>query len=98
VACYLSVQPYFYSYLLVVQHEPVTVAGHVTQTFSFTSTVASAIISFVIKYTKYYKPFISFGSLIYIVGIGLMIRYRDMNASVGQIVGKQIAVGIGAGC
>ena len=97
VAYYLSIQPYFYSYLLVVQHESVTAAGHVTQTFSFTSTVASIIISFVIKYTKYYKPFIVAGSLIYLMGIGLMIKYRSENASVSQIVGTQIAVGIGGG-
>jgi hypothetical protein len=94
---YLSVQPYFYSYLLVVQNESVTAAGHVTQTFTFTSTVASIVISFVIKYTKYYKPFIVLGCLIYLMGIGLMIRYRAEGASVGQIVGTQIAVGIGGG-
>ncbi|EHK97102.1 putative Siderophore iron transporter mirC [Glarea lozoyensis 74030] len=94
---YLSVQPYFYSYLLVVQNKSVTAAGHITQTFSFTSTVASIIISFIIKYTKYYKPFVVAGSLIYLMGIGLMIRYRSIGASTGSIVGTQIAVGIGGG-
>ncbi|TVY83694.1 Siderophore iron transporter mirC [Lachnellula suecica] len=96
-AYYISVQPYFYSYLLVVQHESVTAAGHVTQTFSFTSTVASIIVSFVIKYTKYYKHVMVAGAAIYLMGIGLMVRYRSQGASIGQIVGTQIAVGIGGG-
>ncbi|PVH80094.1 MFS general substrate transporter [Cadophora sp. DSE1049] len=97
MAFYLSVQPYFYSYLIVVQGESVTSAGRIVQTFSFSSTVSSIIISFFIKYTKYYKPYVVFGTCIYIMGIGLMIRYRTMGVSTGALVGTQIAVGIGGG-
>jgi hypothetical protein len=97
VVFYLSVQPYFYSYLLVVQHQSITAAGHITQTFSFTSTVSAIAISLVIKYTKHYKYFIVAGSLIYMMGIGLMIRYRTPDSTTSQIVGTQIAVGIGGG-
>ncbi|KAK0128273.1 hypothetical protein ONS95_000249 [Cadophora gregata] len=94
---YLSVQPYFYSYLIVVQGKSITSAGRIVQTFSFSSTVSSIIISFFIKYTKYYKPYVVFGTCIYIMGIGLMIRYRTMGVSTGALVGTQIAVGIGGG-
>jgi hypothetical protein len=97
VAFYLSVYPYFSSYLLIVQGESVTAAGHITQTFSFTATVASIIISIVIKYTAHYKYFITAGSCIYLLGIGLMIRYRQEGASTGTLVGCQIVVGIGGG-
>lgn len=97
MAFYLSVQPYFYSYLLVVQHESVPAASHITQTFSFTSTIASIIVSFFIKYTKYYKPYVVAGVCIYIVGLGLMIKYRSEGVSTGALVGTQIAVGIGGG-
>lgn len=97
VTFYLSVQPYFYSYLLVVHQQSVTAAGHITQTFSFTATVASVLISLVIKHTKHYKYFIVSGSLIYLVGIGLMILYRSQGASIWRIIGTQIAVGIGGG-
>lgn len=93
----MSIQPYFYSYLLVVQNESPTAAGHVTQTFSFTSTVVAVGTSSVIKYTKHNKPWVVFGSCIYLMGVGLMIKYRSMNASVGQIVGTQFALGIGGG-
>ncbi|KAG9236867.1 siderophore iron transporter-like protein [Amylocarpus encephaloides] len=94
---YLSVQPYFYSYLLVVQNKSVTAAGHIVQTFSFTSTVASIIISLVIKYTGYYQPFVITGCFIYLLGVGLMIHYREIGASTCAIIGTQITVGIGGG-
>lgn len=94
---YTSIQPYFYPYLQVVQGNSITAAGHITQTFSFTSVVASICISLVIKYTKHYKYYVTFGAAIYLMGIGLMIRYRVEGASTAQIVGTQIAVGIGGG-
>ncbi|KAJ1335190.1 MFS transporter SIT family siderophore-iron:H+ symporter [Microdochium nivale] len=97
MAFYLSVQPYFNSYLLVVQNMDAITAGYITQTFSFTSTVASIIISLVIKYTKHYKYYVVAGSLIYLLGMGLMIRYRTAGASVGTLVGTQIVIGIGGG-
>lgn len=97
MAFYLSVYPYFNSYLLVVQNKSVTAAGHITQTFTFTSTVTGVIVSFIIKYTHHYKYFVTLGSCIYLMGLGLMIRYRDIGASTGALVGCQIAVGIGGG-
>jgi MFS family permease len=97
MAFYLSVYPYFSSYLLIVQGKSVTAAGHITQTFSFTSTVTAICVSLVIKYTAHYKYFITLGSCIYLMGIGLMIRYRTEGASTGVLVGCQIAVGIGGG-
>lgn len=97
MAFYLSVFPYFFSYLLVVDNLGTTAAGHVTQTFSFTSTVASIVVSLLIKYTRHYKYFITFGSCMYLVGLGLMIRYRQEGVSIATLVGCQIALGIGGG-
>ena len=94
---YTSIQPYFYSYLQVVQGDSITAAGHITLTFSFTSTVAAIIISLIIKYTRHYKFYITTGAAIYLMGVGLMIRYRVEGSSTSQIVGTQIAVGIGGG-
>jgi hypothetical protein len=97
VAFYLSVQPYFYSYLQVVQHRSVVAAGHITQVFSFTATISSISVSLLIKYTHHYKYFVVAGTCIYILGIGLMTRYRTSDSSTAQTVGVQIAVGIGGG-
>jgi hypothetical protein len=97
VAFYLSVYPYFYSYLQVVQGQSVAAAGHVTQIFSFSATVASVVISFVIKSTKHYKYYVVGGSCIYLTGIGLMIWCSAETSTTAQIVGVQIVVGIGGG-
>ena len=71
---YTSVQPYFFSYLQVVQGHSLTAAGHVTQTFSFTSAVAVICVSIAIKYTRHYQYFSTAGSSIYYIGVGPMIR------------------------
>ena len=97
MAFYLSVQPYFLTWLLVVRNMGITAAGHVTQTFSFTSTVTAVVIGVIIKYTKHYKYFVTLGACIYLLGIGLMIKYRAPNTSTATLVGCQIAVGIGGG-
>lgn len=97
MAFYLSVQPYFFSYLQVVQNQSVTAAGHITQTYSFTSTVSSIAVSLLIKYTAHYKYYMVAGACIYLMALGIMVRYRDESSSVGSIVGTQIALGIGGG-
>ncbi|CAD6565954.1 MAG: hypothetical protein ASARMPREDX12_003626 [Alectoria sarmentosa] len=94
---YTSIQPYFYSYLQIVQDDSIMAAGHIVQTFTFTSTVTAICISVVIKYTHHYKFFITAGACIYLMGVGLMIRYRSLGSSTGQIVATQIAMGIGGG-
>ena len=94
---YTSIQPYFSSYLQVVHSLSITAAGHVTQTFTFTSTVTAVITSVFIKYTRHYKYFITAGACIYLIGVGFMIRYRVQPSSVSQVVGTQIAAGIGGG-
>ncbi|KAL8330992.1 hypothetical protein RB593_001785 [Gaeumannomyces tritici] len=97
VVFYMSHQPYFYSYLLVVQGVSIPAAGRISQTFSFTSTVTSILVSVAIRYTRRYKYFVTAGALLYLTGVGLMIRYRDVDATVGQLVGTQICVGVGGG-
>ena len=94
---YTSIQPYFSSYLQVVHSNSVTAAGHIVLTFTFTSTVTSVVVSLLIKYTRHYKYYITAGGCIYLLGVGLMIRYRSQSASTAQIVGTQIVVGIGGG-
>lgn len=94
---YLSVQPYFYSYLLVVQGKSVSAAGHITQTFTFTATVTSILTSIVIKYTKHYKYFVTAGACIYLLGVVMMLRYRTEGVTDAFLIGCQVCVGIGGG-
>ncbi|EEH40178.2 siderophore iron transporter mirC [Paracoccidioides lutzii Pb01] len=97
MAFYSSVQPYLYSYLQVVQDQSVTTAGRVTQTFSFTSTIAAVSISFVIKATRRYRIFVTSGCCIYIFGLFLMFFCNKQGASVPSTFAIQTIIGLGAG-
>jgi hypothetical protein len=97
VAFYLSIYPYFQSYLLVVQGQSVSTSGHIVQTFTFSATITGLVVSLIIKRTKHYKYFVVFGTLVYLLGLALMMRYRAQGASTLVIVGTQVVVGIGGG-
>ncbi|KAH8150444.1 uncharacterized protein LAJ45_05657 [Morchella importuna] len=97
MAYYLSLQPYFYSYLQVARNTGSVAAGRITLTFSFASTASSIVVSLFIKYTRHYKYFMIAGICIYVLGIGLMLRYRNADANTAQIVMTQVVVGIGGG-
>ncbi|KAH8841350.1 hypothetical protein MCOR02_005367 [Pyricularia oryzae] len=94
---YLSVFPYYNSYLLVVHRMDIATAGRITQVFSFSSTVMSVLVSLAIRYTKHYKYFITAGSLLYLLGIALMINYRSENAGMPALIGTQVCIGVGGG-
>ena len=94
---YTSIYPYFSSYLQVVHNLSITSAGYITNTFSFASTASSVVVGIIIKYTKHYKYYMCAGAAVYLLGIGIMMRYRVEGSTVGQIVGTQIVIGIGGG-
>jgi MFS family permease len=97
MAFYFSVQPYFYSYLQVVQGYDVATAGRVTQTFAFTSTIAAFAVSILIKYTRRYRIFVIAGCVVYIIGMVLMMVTRHEGSTPAQILVTQVVVGIGGG-
>lgn len=94
---YLSVFPYYYSYLLVVSHTSITTAGRLTQLFTFTSSLTALCISLAIQRTARYKPFVALGATIYVLGLTLMLHYRHEGASTITLAATQICVGIGGG-
>jgi hypothetical protein len=55
------------------------------------------VVSLIIKRTKHYKYFVVFGTLVYLFGLALMMRYRKEGASTLVIIGTQMVVGIGGG-
>lgn len=97
VAFYLSVYPYFQSYLLVVMDQTVTAAGYIVQVFTFTATITTIFVGFRIKSTGHYKRFVVIGSIIYLVGLAAMVLFRTEDASVYVLVGAQVLIGIGGG-
>ncbi|CAK7199085.1 hypothetical protein SEUCBS139899_001755 [Sporothrix eucalyptigena] len=94
---YLSVQPYFYSYLLVAHNQSVAAAGRITQIFSFTSTIAAVSASVAIRHLRRYKVFVVTGACVYLTGVSLMLVYRTADAGTFRLVATQVAVGLGAG-
>lgn len=97
MAFYLSVQPFFATYLQVVHFQSITGAGRIVSIFSFSCTISALITSQLIKASARYKCFIIFGTLLYTLGYGLMIKYRVENSSVGSIIANQILIGVGGG-
>lgn len=97
MAFYMSVFPYFFSYLQIVQGQSIVTAGYITRVFTFSSTLASLAVSLAIKYTAHYKHYTTLGAAIYLAGMGIMLAYRRESASTGSLIGTQIALGIGGG-
>ncbi|KAK5118290.1 hypothetical protein LTR62_002803 [Meristemomyces frigidus] len=96
-AFYLSVLPYFQSYLLVVHDLPVATAGHITQIFTFSATITSILGSLIIKYTKRYRALVTIGASVYVLGLICMIFFRTQESSLVTIGAAQLIVGIGGG-
>ena len=94
---YTSIFPYFSSYLQVVQYQNITNAGYIVSTFTLASTASSIVVGLLIRYTKRYKWYMVGGACVYLMGIGIMIRYRVEGSNIGSIVGSQIVIGIGGG-
>ncbi|KAK6441956.1 hypothetical protein LTR95_001816 [Oleoguttula sp. CCFEE 5521] len=94
---YLSVYPYFQSYLLVVQSQSIASAGQIVQMWTFAATITSILVSLAIKYTKHYKYFITAGACINLLGLILMQIFRVEGASVAVLAGTTALVGIGGG-
>ncbi|GAB1732795.1 hypothetical protein NU195Hw_g9043t1 [Hortaea werneckii] len=97
MAFYLSVYPYFQSYLLVVKGLDVAQAGHIIQIFTFAATVTSILVSLLIKYTGRYRQFVTIGACVYVAGLVLMVFFRTQESSIGAIIGAQILIGVGGG-
>lgn len=93
----VAVSTYFYTFLVTVGNQSATSAAHITQVFSFASSLTSVIIGLIIYRTAHYKYFVTFGAVVYMIGYGLMIRYRQAGASTAALVGTQIMVGVGGG-
>jgi len=97
MAFYLSVQPYFYSYLLVVRGLEIQPSSYILNIFNQSATVSSIIVSLLIKFTNRYKWFVVIGTGLYMLGMGLMMHYRTEEAPLSAIIGTQILIGFGGG-
>ena len=90
---------YLYTMLVVSFDFGVTAATRISSLFSFVLVVAGPLLGLVIVKVRRLKLFIIFGTAIYMVGFGLLIRYRGSGSAdkrVGVVAGE-VLLGVGAG-
>ncbi|TGZ79644.1 MFS general substrate transporter [Ascodesmis nigricans] len=99
MAFFLSIQPYFLSYLLVTRPLSSSAGSYVLNTFSISCTISVLTAGFCVKKFKRYKRFLWGGIFVYTLGIGLLLHFRTahVSQSVGWIVFSQALVGFGGG-
>lgn len=90
-------QPYFYSFLVVVNGLSPKAATNVMTSQAVAAAVAGLAAASVVKLTGNCKWVIVTGTLVKLVGGGLMMRYTNMDATLAQIVISQIIAGGGSG-
>ena len=89
---------YFSSFLQVVNNLSVTDASYVVQTYSVGVVLCSLAVGLLIHYTGRYKPVcLYFGIPLSILGLGLMIKFRQPGSDVGYLVMCQIFISFAAG-
>ncbi|KAA8892923.1 major facilitator superfamily domain-containing protein [Sphaerosporella brunnea] len=97
MAFFLSVQPYYFSYLSVARNLSATASGHLVHIFSFSCTVTVLFVGVLIKRIGRYKRFLLLGVVLYSAGILLMLFFRHHKNTIPVNAGIQVLVGIGGG-
>jgi len=89
---------YFYSFLLVVNGLTITEASYVSNTYSIGSCFFALIVGLLIRYTGRFKWLaLYFGVPVTILGVGLMIHFRQPDVNIGYIVMCQIFIAFAGG-
>ncbi|WBW72074.1 plasma membrane siderophore-iron transmembrane transporter Str1 [Schizosaccharomyces osmophilus] len=88
---------YYFSFLQVAHYTSVRAATYIAYTYTFTSSTTGCILGIIIRFHKQFKFYFIFAVPIYILGQGLMIRYRGEQYNRGYLVMTQLLVGIGGG-
>jgi len=89
---------YFYSFLIVVFDTSVANATYITNIYTIGATVWSIVMGIIIKFNGRLKwQALYFGVPMTILGVGLMIKFRQPDANIGYIVMCQIFIAFGGG-
>lgn len=89
---------YFYSMLIVVYDLTVTEATYVSNIYSIGSCLFAIVTGAIIKYTGRFKALaLYFGIPVTILGVGLMIKFRQPDVNIGYIVMCQIFIAFSGG-
>ncbi|CAE6422239.1 unnamed protein product [Rhizoctonia solani] len=88
---------FLYTVLAVSFDESVTSATRITSLYSFTSVLVGAAAGLLIRKIRYIKPFVVVGTLVFILAMGLLIKFRDGSAGTPGMIGAQVVLGFGGG-
>ncbi|EKG20207.1 General substrate transporter [Macrophomina phaseolina MS6] len=90
---------FLYTVLVVAFNESVKSATRITQLYSFASVLMGWFLGIVVFKVRRLKPFIVFGTCLFMVAFGMLIHYRggtSLSHSAGMI-GAQVVLGIAGG-
>ena len=90
---------YLYTVLIVAFNESIQSATRITSLYSFASVITGGLLGLVVFKVRRLKAFIVFGTVLFLVAFGLLIRYRGSPSSSGHsgIIGAQVLLGIAGG-
>ncbi|KAF2086775.1 siderochrome-iron transporter Sit1 [Saccharata proteae CBS 121410] len=90
---------YLYTVLIVSFNESVESATRISSVYSFTSVVTGWALGVVVIFVRRLKPFIVFGTCLFMVAYGLLIHYRGGADSSNHsgVIGSQVLLGIAGG-
>jgi SIT family siderophore-iron:H+ symporter-like MFS transporter len=90
---------YLYTVLIVGFNESIKSATRISSLYSFTSVLTGPCVGIVVFFVRRLKPFIMFGTVLFLVAFGLLIRYRGGAgaSSHSGIIGAQVLLGIAGG-
>ncbi|CAO3641538.1 unnamed protein product [Cunninghamella echinulata] len=89
---------FLYTVLVVSFDESIASATRIISLYSFMSVISGLIAGLIVRYTRRIKWVTVSGTLLYMLGLGLMIKYRTTldNGKVG-VIAAQIVLGTAAG-
>ncbi|KAF2643833.1 siderochrome-iron transporter-like protein Sit1 [Massarina eburnea CBS 473.64] len=90
---------FLYSVLIVGFDESVKSATRITSLYSFASVITGVLLGLVVYRVRRLKPFILFGTCLFMVAFGLLIHFRGGTgqSSHDGLIGAQVLLGIAGG-
>lgn len=88
---------YLYTVLVVAFNQSVATATRVTSFYSFFSVIAGVAVGGVVFFVRRLKPFIVFGTLLFMVAFGMLIEFRGGRGSSAGVIGAQVLLGVAGG-
>ncbi|RYP72749.1 hypothetical protein DL769_004365 [Monosporascus sp. CRB-8-3] len=88
---------FLYTVLVVSFDQSIKAATRIASLYSFTSVLAGVATGFAVRAVHRVKPFAMAGTLVFILAMGLLIRYRNGDTGVAGMIGSQVVLGVGGG-